>query len=538
MHKRKSFLLISILFISISGISQPPIRKPDGGGNYTDLIQVSDEMSPEQRAAIIQMLKTNETRLRSEGKLVTSLNPTVTGFEWPIKQAPGYNDNGYYGISNYVDENPAFPNAILDYNCGSRTYDLSSGYNHKGTDIFTWPFAWQKMSRNIVQIIAAAPGTIIGKTDGNFDQNCAMCSGPGCNWNSVYVMQADGSVAWYGHMKSGSLTSKLVGQTVALGEYLGVIGSSGSSTAPHLHFEVYTNSSYTQLVDPWAGPCNNMNGLTSWWANQQPYRVSTLNKVMTHSAAPGAGGNCPGAEAPNEKINFANGQVLYLGSYYRDQLSGHQSIHYLYKPDNTLYLSWTQNFTASYNASWWWYSRTLPNPATTGTWKYEIVYNGTQTQATYFAVNSSYVVICPENYNILTSNITGSTYQWQVNTGSGFTDISDNVNYSSTATQKVQLINVPSSFYDYQYRCYVNSTSYSDVISLKFISYWNGSVSNAWEDPANWSCGNIPDANTDVVIKPSSNTPEVGSLANCRSVSLLSGAVFTVKAGYNLNILH
>jgi hypothetical protein len=536
MTKQITILLWMVLFIQKAIYCQGNLKQPDGGGNYTKLIQIKDDIHPEARAEIVRMLRQNESRLRRQGKLNSPENPAVTAFSWPIKQAPGYNDNGYYGISNYVDENPAYPNAILDYNCGNRTYDQASGYNHAGTDIFTWPFPWQKMDRNIVQIIAAAPGTIIAKSDGNFDQNCAFCSSA-CNWNSVYIMHADGSVAWYGHMKSGSLTTKSIGQTVSQGEYLGIVGSSGNSTGPHLHFEVYTNSSYTQLVDPWAGACNNFNGLTSWWASQQPYYVSTLNKVMMHSAAPGTG-SCPAAEIPNEKINYANGEILYMGSYYRDQLTGQQSIHRLYKPDNSLYTSWTQNFTTNYNASWWYYTLTLPNPATTGTWKYEITYNGTQKQFAYFAVNSSYVVICPDNYNILTSNLSGSTYQWQVNTGTGYININDNVNYAGTATQKLQLKNLPSSFYGYKYRCLVNGSSFSNEITIKFISYWTGSLSKSWEDPGNWSCGNIPDANTDVVVQSSTNTPEVGSNAFCRSTTVNPGTVITVKAGFKLNIMH
>ena len=534
--KKQSTLVLLLFVLSITGISQAILKQPEAGGNYRELIKINDEMSPQQRISIINMLQENEERLRTESKLQQLANPTATAFAWPLKQAPGYNDNGYYGISNYVDENPAFPNLLLDYNCGNRTYDQASGYNHAGTDIFTWPFYWQKMERNIVQVIAGAPGTIIGKSDGNFDQNCAFCSGA-CNWNAVYVMHADGSVAWYGHMKSGSLTPKIVGQTVSLGEYLGVVGSSGNSTGPHLHFEIYTNSSYTQLVDPWAGTCNNLNGLTSWWANQQPYYVSTLNKIMTHSAAPGIG-SCPASEVSNEKINFVDGETIYLGSYYRDQQNGQQSVHTIYRPDNSVYSSWIQNFTVYYSASYWYYTFVLPNPATTGTWRYEIVYNGTQRTSTYFAVNSTYVVICPGNYNLLTSNLSGATYQWQVNTGSGFINISNNADYAGISTRQLQLKNIPSTFYGYQYRCFVNGSSYSNVISLKFISYWTGTVSKAWEDPANWTCGNIPDANTDVIIQSSPNTPEVNSIATCRSTTVNPGTTIKVKAGYKLDITH
>jgi hypothetical protein len=534
---RKLIVLPVLLFFAKVGICQQ-VKQPDGGGNYQDLIAIKDELNPAQRSFIISMLQENESRLCSEGKLNPPLRTAATAFEWPLKQAPGFNDNGYYGISNYVDENPAFPNQILDYNCGNRSYDQSNGYNHAGTDIFIWPFYWQKMARNAVEIIAAAPGTILYKSDGNFDQNCAFCVSA-CNWNAVYIMQADGSVAWYGHMKSGSLTTKAVGETVVTGEYLGVVGSSGNSTGPHLHFEVYTNSTYTQLVDPWAGPCNSLNGNTSWWANQQPYYVSTINKIMTHGAAPNMT-QCPAGDAPNEKINFSDGQSLYVGSYYRDQQNGQQVFHTIYKPDNTVWQTWTQPFTIYYSASWWYYSWTLPNPAPAGNWRYEAIYNGKKL-TTWFAVNSTAVTICPNSINPIFSNLTGTSYQWQVNTGdgSGFINISDNSSYSGTTTNQLQLKNIPSSFYGYQYRCFVNASSLSHVISLKFVSYWNGSKGITWEDPFNWSCGNVPDANTDVVIQNGfTNYPEVNSNISCRTVTVNTGATLKVNPGVNLTVTH
>jgi murein DD-endopeptidase MepM/ murein hydrolase activator NlpD len=535
MHKS---LLLSLLFFQLfgnTGIAQSPVRQPDGGGNYKDLIKIEDEITPQQRNYIISILQENEARLRREGRLQSPLTTTATAFAWPLKQALNNNDNGYYGISNYVDENTAYPNAITDYNCGTRSYDQASGYNHQGTDIFTWPFYWQKMDRNAVEVIAGAPGTILAKFDGNYDKNCAFCVSA-CNWNAVYVMQADGSVAWYGHMKSGSLTAKTVGQTVATGEYLGVVGSSGNSTGPHLHFEVYTNTSGTQLVDPWAGPCNLLNGATSWWANQQPYYVSTLNKIMIHGAAPNMT-SCPAGDAVNERINFASGQTFHVGSYYRDQQNGQQVSHKIYMPDNNIWQAWTQNFTNYYSASWWYYTWILPNPAQTGLWRYEVTYNGKKF-TTWFSVNSTQVTICRNSITPIFSNLTGSTYQWQVNTGSGFTNITDNSVYSGTTANQLQLTEVPSSYYGYQYRCFVNGSSYSHTIILKITNFWNGKNSSAWEDPFNWSCGNVPDANTDVIIyNDATNFPEVNSNATCATVYVSPGASLKVNPGFNLTVV-
>ncbi|MCZ7670052.1 MAG: M23 family metallopeptidase [Chloroflexi bacterium] len=61
------------------------------------------------------------------------------------------------------------------------------------------------MAEGTVSVVAAAPGIIIGKRDGNDDRSCDFNSN---QWNAVYLRHADGSVAWYGHLKNGSLTAK------------------------------------------------------------------------------------------------------------------------------------------------------------------------------------------------------------------------------------------------------------------------------------------------------------------------------------------
>src|SRR5690606_3772342 len=81
-----------------------------------------------------------------------------------------------------------------------------------------------------------------------------------------------------------------------------------------------------------------------------------------------------------------------------------------------------------------------------------------------FTGNNIYV--CKEGNSSISAQVTGSTYQWQVNTGSGFVDISNGTNYNGASTNSLGLINIPSSFYGYQYRCLVNGTP-GPVYTLK-----------------------------------------------------------------------
>ena len=70
--------------------------------------------------------------------------------------------------------------------------------------------------------------------------------------------------------------------------------------------------------------------------------------------------------------------------------------------------------------------------------------------------------------------------------------------------------------------------------TLKIENNWTGSVNNFWNNPANWSCGNIPDGNTDVVI--ASGSVILNTNGTCRSIYVAPGATFTVSPGVTLTI--
>ncbi len=366
----KRFLSILVLIGATAGFAHGAARlEPMDGG---PMVPVNDGpcLTPEQRAEIWSRIRMNREVLRSQGLLPDPEPNRITLFDWPLRASSELHDFDFHGISNFVDQDPNFPGALLDYNCGTRTYDLDSGYNHSGIDIFTWPFSWYKMDFDHVEIVAAAAGTIIGKDDGNDDRSCGFGSG---NWNAVYIDHADGSVTWYGHMKNGSQTSLPVGTWVEAGEFLGIVGSSGNSTGPHLHFETYDSDG--DLVEPFYGPCNVMN-TESWWNDQRPYYDSGINALLTHGAKP-VFPPCPEQEIPNDRDAFAPGDSIRFYAYYRDQLQDQETDFYVLRPDATEQWSWSSSSSEPfYASSYWGWGFALPGDAPEGVWTFRAEYEG------------------------------------------------------------------------------------------------------------------------------------------------------------------
>lgn len=365
-------LLMALLgtpIVAFAATTATTARPATAGGAAPILDRRAPCLTEEARAEILGELEASRVRLRAEGVLAEPRAGEHVLFGWPLRNLT--DDPGAHGISYFVDLDPSYPDDLLDYQCGDRSYDTTGGYNHQGVDIFTWPFGWMKMDLDQVEIVAVADGTIVSKSDGHDDRSCGFGGG---NWNAVYVEHADGSVVWYGHMKKSSTTAKGVGETVVRGEYLGIVGSSGNSTGPHLHLETYDGTS--SLIEPFDGPCNDLNPGDSWWADQPPYHDSAINAIYTQSDLPEFPA-CPEQEIPNIADTFAPGERVYFAAYYRDQLQGQVSTYRIYEPDGDLYDTWTHSSSVDhYAASWWAWWTMLPLDAEIGIWRYEVEFEG------------------------------------------------------------------------------------------------------------------------------------------------------------------
>lgn len=350
---------------------------PAGGGSLPS--HALDEFSDEWRGRTLNDIQQNIARLTRDGRL-PNMSSQAQSLGWPVAKAPGA--PGFYVdvIAAFLDQDPSYPGSVLDYNCGVRTYDMVSGYNHRAVDIAIWPFAWYSMDNNYAHAVSAADGTIILKTDGYYDRSCSTNGDPA---NAVFVRHNDGSVAWYLHLKKDSLTTKNVGDTVAKGEFIGGVGSSGPSRGPHLHFELY--DSENQLQDPFAGACNALNNF-SWWTAQPTYTVSRIQRLMTHSAPP-VFPACPEPEIPNEATTFPPGGTIYTAAYYRDQLIGQTTEFAVIRPDGSVYMTWDHNSPGTYTGSYWFWLWLIPQNIPTGQWKFRATFQG-QTYETLFDIES------------------------------------------------------------------------------------------------------------------------------------------------------
>jgi hypothetical protein len=134
-------------------------------------------------------------------------------------------------------------------------------------------------------------------------------------------------------------------------------------------------------------------------------------------------------------------------------------------------------------------------------------------------------------------NLMGTIYQWQQDSsGTGFTNISNNANFSGTNTNTLKITALSTSHTGNKYKCLVDNISGTEFV-LRFINTWKGTLNNDWFNPANWSCGSVPDQYTDVIVPGNLiNYPLVSANTAVRSIKNYNQSTVTLSAGVNLKI--
>jgi hypothetical protein len=331
-----------------------------------------DHIDEAWRAEVQRDLLRRTAQMVADGRLKAARKDAGMLLQWPVRLVAGHPDPSGWVIPSFVDHDSSYPNKVRDWNCGVRTYDTAEGYNHRGTDIAPYPFRWLKMDRDENIVVAAAAGVIVRKDDGNFDRSCDRAHPQG-GTNAVYVRHPDGSLAWYLHLKKHSLTARNVGDEVAAGEFIGVVGSSGASTGPHLHFEIYDAAN--RLVDPFAGACNSRNA-ESWWAQQPPYWNSAVLR-MTVGPAVHQTNACPEAETTNLTNYVTLPATAMFTAFYRDLRKDDSATYQVLRPDGSVYATRNLvNTQQDYLASYWGYQIDLPAQEQAGEWTFRVDYAG------------------------------------------------------------------------------------------------------------------------------------------------------------------
>lgn len=156
-----------------------------------------------------------------------------------------YGDNGYINSwfdHAYPDYGEPITDPIRRYD-GATTYEAYGG--HDGLD-----FDDSSTDQTTLTSVVAAHEGVVTHVYDTCNQSCP--GGSCCEYlgNRVEINHKNGYRTVYGHFAHGSLLVE-EGDEVSQGQALGTIGTTGSSTGNHIHFEVsaFTGNGW-QVVDP------------------------------------------------------------------------------------------------------------------------------------------------------------------------------------------------------------------------------------------------------------------------------------------------
>ncbi|MFJ8776461.1 M23 family metallopeptidase [Streptomyces microflavus] len=122
-------------------------------------------------------------------------------------------------------------------------FHLPVAGSHVTTGYKTGGSLWSSGSHSGVDFMAASGSSVVAVGAGTVVE----AGWGGAYGNNIVLRMTDGTYTQYGHLSSIGVS---VGQSVTSGRQIGLSGSTGNSTGPHLHFEARTTPEYGSDMDP------------------------------------------------------------------------------------------------------------------------------------------------------------------------------------------------------------------------------------------------------------------------------------------------
>lgn len=302
--------------------------------------------------------------------LLTADSLLAQSFVSPIGGVP-FQD---WTIVNYVDLEPG--SSIIDFQGGNYTYN-----RHNAIDYTLPNFAAMDAG---VSVNAVSPGIVINVHDGEYDRwSRANPTPSGARPNSVLIVHANGVITEYLHLRQNSISVN-IGDPVAAGQQIGLVGSSGNSSDAHLHFAVYENGN---LVETYQDP-------DRWWLEPLPYAGDVYGS-LDHGIINYSPTVNDLVERPMQYDEFdiqdGNGQIVRSWANVFGYKNGDDVDYFLFEPDGDEFgqLHWT---SGQIRYGWWNASFSLPTDPELGRWAVEAKLNGETIFRDTFRVFDSAIV--------------------------------------------------------------------------------------------------------------------------------------------------
>lgn len=213
--------------------------------------EATQEEQKEVKAELLEKKEELEAEIEVAYELLADVEANLLAVQEAFEEGEAKMDSLNSDITSMLAELARQEAEAAKNNGGNPQGPASSS----GSGSFTWPLPGYAASdtygprlhpilgyvrTHAGEDIGAPSGTpILAADSGTVVTNTYNAGGYG---NYVIINHGNGYATLYGHMTSSAVT---LGQTVAKGQVIGYVGSTGLSTGPHLHFEVRLNGSVT-----------------------------------------------------------------------------------------------------------------------------------------------------------------------------------------------------------------------------------------------------------------------------------------------------